>query len=354
MEPQVAPHGEGQPAAFAAIRGTQEEQRHPLEFTASAGEYFRIWIVNLALTVLTLGIYSAWAKVRKRRYFYANTKLAGEGFEYRAKPLAILKGRLIAVVLLAVFYGAGAVSPLLQVALWIPLLIVVPWLLVRSLAFNAFNTAYRNIRFRFSGTYRGLMKLALVYVWLLLLPILYPYVKRRLLRFVAEHHAFGTTPFVLGEGFNKPFIHAYAAAYGMGLLLTLGMVGAFALGRSDGGGYVVAGFLLLYAGFFLVFSYLRARTLNALWGNLSIGPVRLESTLRARTLAWLYVTNLLAVAFTLGLATPWATVRLMRYRAACTTAFSAVPLDGFVQAEGQQVSVAGEETADLFDVDLAL
>ena len=38
-----------------------------LKFTGKAGEYFRIWIVNVCLSVVTLGIYSAWAKVRRKR-----------------------------------------------------------------------------------------------------------------------------------------------------------------------------------------------------------------------------------------------------------------------------------------------
>ncbi len=36
-----------------------------LKFTGQQGEYFRIWIVNVCLSVITLGIYSAWAKVRR-------------------------------------------------------------------------------------------------------------------------------------------------------------------------------------------------------------------------------------------------------------------------------------------------
>ena len=67
----------------------------PFEFTGRAGEYFKIWIVNILLTFLTLGIYSAWAKVRTRRYFYGNTFLQDSSFEYLADPLKILKGRLI-------------------------------------------------------------------------------------------------------------------------------------------------------------------------------------------------------------------------------------------------------------------
>src|SRR5213078_3713410 len=87
-------------------------KRHPVEFTARAGEYFRIWIVNLALTIVTLGIYSAWAKVRKLRYFYGHTRIDGESFEYRANPIAILKGRLIAVALFAAFYAISHFAPL--------------------------------------------------------------------------------------------------------------------------------------------------------------------------------------------------------------------------------------------------
>ena len=33
-------------------------------FTGDGKEYFRIWVVNLLLTLATFGIYSAWAKVR--------------------------------------------------------------------------------------------------------------------------------------------------------------------------------------------------------------------------------------------------------------------------------------------------
>jgi len=30
------------------------EQRYPVEFTGTTAQYFRIWIVNLALTIITL------------------------------------------------------------------------------------------------------------------------------------------------------------------------------------------------------------------------------------------------------------------------------------------------------------
>ena len=83
---------------------------YDFSFTGNGYEFFKIWIVNLALTILTLGIYSAWAKVRTNRYFYSHFQLDGEGFEYHAKPLEILKGRLIAVGLLLGYYFLGSLS----------------------------------------------------------------------------------------------------------------------------------------------------------------------------------------------------------------------------------------------------
>ena len=78
----------------------------PFEFRATGSEYFRIWIVNLLLTIVTLGIYSAWAKVRRLRYFYGSTLLDGHSFEYHGKPLAILKGRLVVFAVYVVFLVA--------------------------------------------------------------------------------------------------------------------------------------------------------------------------------------------------------------------------------------------------------
>ena len=51
------------------------------------------------LTLVTLGIYSAWAKVRKTRYFWQNTRLDGHAFDYHGDPRAILLGRIVALAL---------------------------------------------------------------------------------------------------------------------------------------------------------------------------------------------------------------------------------------------------------------
>ena len=45
---------------------TAQLNREYFRFHGNGAEYFRIWIVNFLLTLLTLGVYSAWAKVRKK------------------------------------------------------------------------------------------------------------------------------------------------------------------------------------------------------------------------------------------------------------------------------------------------
>ena len=76
-----------------------QNNKYQFEFSGSGSEYFKIWIVNILLTIVTLYIYSAWAKVRKNRYFYGNTSIDGSAFEYHAKGIQLLPGRLIGCLL---------------------------------------------------------------------------------------------------------------------------------------------------------------------------------------------------------------------------------------------------------------
>ena len=125
----------------------------PVVFTGKAGEYFGIWIVNLLLSIVTLGIYSAWAKVRRKKYFYNNMLIDGVGFDYHASPIAILKGRIIAVVLFILYQVLAGFSPILAGVLLIVFLAALPWIVVRGMTFNARNSSHRGLRFDFDGTY---------------------------------------------------------------------------------------------------------------------------------------------------------------------------------------------------------
>src|ERR1700743_3624435 len=153
---EVAPP---EPAApETAIAPAPEPRTLLFSFRGTGGEYFRIWIVNLALTVLTLGVYSAWATVRTRRFSRGNTFLGDHGFDYHASPVRILVGRAIALSLL-VAYNVTVNFATYALILWIPaFLAAFPWLINSSQRFNARNTSHRNVRFNFGGGYFGALK----------------------------------------------------------------------------------------------------------------------------------------------------------------------------------------------------
>lgn len=335
---------------------------YAVKFTATAEEYFRVWIVNLALTILTLGIYSAWAKVRKKRYFYGHTLIDGDGFEYRGNPVAILKGRVIAFLLLALYSAGTELAHWLTPLFMLVLAVAVPWLVARSLAFNAVNSAYRNVQFHFRGSYAEALGtvVGIGLLALLTLGALFPWWKARLVRFVANHHCYGTTAFRLPGltgAFYRVYIKAAALLFGV---FALGMI-ALALAASSGGrsGIGIAVVLPIFAAafyvaFLLAVASVRARITNLTWGHATLGTVRFESTLQTGRLAWIYFVNILAIVVTLGLAIPWAVVRTMRYRCEQMTVIAAQGLDRFAADASAHVDATGEAMGELFNIDIGL
>ena len=118
-------------------------------------EYFGIWIVNILLSVIALGIYSAWAKVRNKRYFYGHTSIAGDSFEYHGQPMQILKGRAIALVCVLVWSIAEQFSPELSLGLIVAFVLLLPLLARSNARLDAAMTSFRNVHFSFHGTVAG-------------------------------------------------------------------------------------------------------------------------------------------------------------------------------------------------------
>lgn len=126
----------------------------PFRFSGKALEFFGIWIVNIALTIVTLGIYSAWAKVRTHRYFYGNTQLDDSAFQYLAKPEQILKGRIFASILFGIYYAINSYNGLWGLYAAAAVTVLVPAIIVLSMSFRLRHTAYRGITFRFERNFK--------------------------------------------------------------------------------------------------------------------------------------------------------------------------------------------------------
>lgn len=350
-----------------------------LEFNGKAGEYFRLWIVNLCLTLLTCGVFSAWAKVRKKRYFYSHTILDGTPFQYLAKPLPIFKGRVVAAILFVTYYAASHFFTSLLPIVIVAALIVAPWAIARSAAFNARYSAYRNLCFSFSGDYRG--AIAAIY-WLGLIPaiaigsafewwgqvaygaipivifgIVFPWWLARFRTYQFNNSGYGGIDAAIeirggqywGIYFRGGLIMMLGAALAAGMAFAL----AVPLKRYP---MIVApiGALGVYLGYAAGYAYIQAASGNLVWNNTRLGPLRFVSTLHGGDLAWLYLSNALAIIASCALLTPWAVIRTLKYRAAHLRVLRDGELTAFAGGEVTAVRAAGSEVSEFFDLDLSL
>lgn len=339
--PKTASGVLGAPLA-AADRLHQPGPRHvPMEFTGSGREYFGIWIINVILTVLTLGIYSAWAKVRNRQYFYGNTLLDGNNFQYLANPVTILKGRIIAFAALIVWNLSSHVSLALSLVLLLLFVPLFPWVLSRSLRFNALNTSYRGVRFNFVGDYLGAAKVVLLWplVSLITFSLGLPLSLQKKHQYQVENSRYGLAAFQFHGSLTDYYL------FGFKVLLTILVVGFLAVAVSP---------LASLAGYILVFGYFQAGLTNLYLNNVGLAGHRIESSMSKRTTVWIYFTNSILMLLTLGLYTPWAKVRMASYRASCTTAIINGDLNKFASAQAEQVNALGQELGDMFDMDIAI
>jgi len=350
------------PLAPGAAAATTPPEK--IVFTGDWGEYFKIWIVNVLLTIVTLGIYAAWAKVRKRRYFCANTSLFGHRFEYLADPLRILYGNLIVVGLFMVLMFSQIISPILYLGIALCFAVVVPWFIVRALVFNARNTAWRGLRFNFTGTYGASARAFLL--WPMLVPftmgLIYPLVAKKQKQFVVDHSAYGTSRFSFAAQTGE-----FYKIYGIALLFflpaflayivfTIAMIAAAANG-SGGPAPAIAGMLGLFLLVALPIAllgtiYLRARIFNLVWNRTSLAGNHVVASMRARDLLLLEFVNGLVTIVTFGLLHPWAAVRTAKFQLSCLEIQPAGNIDQFVASAQPPVGAVGEAASDFFDFDL--
>ncbi len=428
----------------------------PIIFKGNTAEYFGIWIVNLLLSIVTFGIYSAWAKVRRKKYFYHNTLIENVGFDYHAKPISILKGRLIAFVFFMAYSFSANINPMFPALLMLVLFVFLPWLVVRGSIFNARNSSHRGLRFNFVGTVGQAAKVFIVLPLLsfFTLGLIIPYISHEKSQFFANNHRFGLSQFEMSrvvKQFYKAYLILLIIPIIIGILAAIAIpayqqyvkkaaaqvnavpniqpyaqpfvalqpnvvLAANEMGEDSANipadapleivervysenapeaaqqavdeaqglsqaeqqemseettqstqqkqkeqvaemlkkpMYMLVGLAIaaLYA--FFIFAYLQARIGNLVWNNTKLDQLSFISKLRARDFIWLYFSNIVVIMLTFGLATPWAQIRMARYRTSKLSIVGDVDFDQFVGDKKAEVSATGEEIAEMFDVDLS-
>lgn len=349
------------------------------EFLGSTQEYFKIWIVNLSLNLLTIGIYSPWAKVRKKRYFYSHTALDGTSFQYLGQPIPILYGRLVAVALFLAYYLSSHLFKTILPFVVIPGLALAPWILIRSAAFNTRYSAYRNITFNFSTSYGAAAKAvyswAVVPIFVTLIslnawerPILiavlagtcalfYPLWNRSIRTFLVCNSSYG--------GKNAKFASSRREFYGVYIVAAV-----FPIIVTAGYGVLVAimmfhhffepalikwmGIIASYSGYGLAYACIQTKVTNLVWNNTTLGPLKFRSNLPVKGMVNLYFTNVLAIVASAGLLIPWAVMRTAKFRVSHMKVIATGDIAEFQGSKSESVQATGAETMELFNMDFSL
>lgn len=390
--------------AFDHTAGTKA---WPVTFTGSGSEYFRIWIVNLLLMIVTLTLYYPWAKVRKLRYFYGNTQVAGHALDFHGQPKQMLRGYLLVGALFVVYNFAFKASPTAGLLALAIMAGIWPLLFRTSMRFRLANTSWRGLRFAFSGdapgAYKALLptflpailmflvlalfgpdmagnaspptaadraKMAQFGAWFgavgLLSVLAVPLMWWALKRYQHNHYALAQerTAFTAGAG---SFYVVFLKAFGLLLLIALvfGVVAGVLSGvaKSMGPallmvitGLIVFAIVLLYALLILLVQpYVTARLQNLIWTRTESRAIGFESRLRARALLGLNIKNWLLIMLTLGLYWPFAAVAMARMKLQAVTVLAHQDLDQLVaQQHGLMKDATGDAAADVFGVDLGI
>ena len=350
------------PAASADTRGDTLDAR-PFQFTGSAGEYFRIWIVNLALSVVTLGALLRLGQgaapqvfLRPHEARWPHVRLPRVSHRHPEGPPRRLRRVGRAGCPGIHWRRSSRCSSICR-----------SWRSCRSSscgrgAFTRGVPRYRGIRFGFDGTvgesygvFLGLPLLVPFTLWLL-----YPYVVKRQRQFVVNNSRHGRSSFALSLDTGSVF-----GIYAVGVVacvcwMMLVMVPAIALAVSTGAGQepseILAVFapLLIYAGFGAVAVGVRTVLENRVWNNTTIDGHAFSSRLHVGRMLVLYATNFAAIAGTLGLAVPWARIRLARYRAENLALLPGGPLASHAASIDDETGAVGFELGEAMEVDFGL
>ena len=325
-------------------------------FHGSGGTLLGMQVVNIFLSLATLGVYHFWGKAKIRRYLFSQTNFGGDRFAYHGTGKELYHGFLKAMLVFGIPYvSLGAARRLLTLPTWIGLLLqtlaalvlflYVPIAIVNARRYRCTRTSWRGIRFSFRGETNDFLALYFRgwFFTFLTLGTYYPYFQTQRQAFLNSHTYFGNRRFDFsghGSGLMVPFAMTLFMTYAV--LLLCGLTMLFQLTN--------AGLTLLLIPFVLVPTWigLLAQKQKYFWDHTLFGEARFASEITWQKLVTLYVGNLALLLITLGFAWPWVMVRNARFFTN-NLSLQGPANFGRVLQETTASSVAGEGLSNLLD-----
>jgi uncharacterized membrane protein YjgN (DUF898 family) len=310
-----------------------------LRYHGTGGSLFGLMFVNALLTMITLGIYSAWAKNKVRQFHWSHTELDADRFAYHGTGGELFAGFLKAgFVMIGLSLAVGALEGAVggeNASVWalfgifgafyVALFVLIVFAVNSARRYRLSRTSWRGIRFSFHGEGDDFLKLMTrgTLFSIVTLSLYSPRFQHQRRAFFVENARFGSEPFMY-DGKPEALFREYVKA----LLLTIPTLGIY---------------WIWYAAF----------KQRYFWNHTAMRGARFQSTVTGGALFALHATNLLLVLFTLGIGAPWAIARMHAFWCDNLTLVGTVDWAS-IQQRAQRARVIGEGLGDSLDVDVGI
>ncbi len=311
--------------------GPERNEARRLLFHGAGGSLLGIHIINVLLTIVTVGVYYFWAKVRVRSYLLSQTEFNGDRFAYHGTGKELLLGFLKAMVLIGIplflvefaarVIARGAIAQAVAgIISYAIILAFLAFAMIGARRYRLSRTSWRGIRFSFRGPVLPFVKLFLwgSFLTTITLGLYYPFFETRRHGFLVSHSYFGSEQFSF-DGRGRELFGRYVLT----LALSIPTLG-------------------------LCWFWFLASKQRYFWERTTFGAARFRSTVTGSRLLLLSLGNALLLVLTLGLGWPWVVVRNARFACAYLTIEGLLDLTA-VRQEAQAVSTTGEGLAGILD-----
>lgn len=316
---------------------TQYNETRQVTFNGEGAKLFGIYIVNILLTFVTLGLYYPWAKAALLKYYYEESEFEGSRFTFHGTGKEMFKGFIKAIgiflglycILFAAIFSKNVTIMMLGFGVfYVGLLLLIPVAIHGALRYRTSRSSWRGIHFGYRGDRKEFVNIFIVgsLITLATFGIYSFWLIIEIRKYIFKHLRFGNITFSY-EGEGAAFFWLNVKGYFLSIL-TLG-----------------------------VYSFWYAKDLFAYYvDNIRMyqgdNKVFFRSTATAGGYFSLVIVNLLIIVLTLGLGTPWAIVRAFKFVFSNILIEGPLDVNAIVQTEADYTDATGEDLADMIDIGL--
>ena len=312
-----------------------------LQYHGDGKSLFKIYIVNVLLTIVTVGLYYPWAKAKLLAYHYSETELQESRFAFLGTGNEIFKGFIKAILIFGGWYGISLwlslqmqtgqdiiLFSVLTIFWQFVLFLIFPLAIVGSLKYRLSRTTWRGIHMKYTGNVKSMY---IVFIKGFLLTIVTfgiyaPWFMVNIRKEILKNVKLGDLKFSFnGDG---------------GTLFGIGIAGSL-LSMITLGIYTFQYMANMY-------------NFNLDHTKIQLGSEKasLEGTATGMGFFKLQIGNMLIVILSLGLATPYAMVRTLKFYADTVKLKGNITFSNIKQEEIDDADATGDSLLDAFEMDI--